>query len=104
MEKLSKRGHIMGTKGNLTNTQEIIDKFHKKFPNAPRWIRKNNLGFQQYENFTKPNIPKTLYGWEDGKFERKYLEKLEQQWQRWKQRGLLDNNSKFVRTQTLQGG
>ena len=52
----------------------------------------------------KQDIPKTLYGWEDGKFECKYLEKLEQQWQRWKQRGLLDDESKFARTQTLQGG
>ena len=91
-------------KENLTNAQEIVDEFHKKFPNAPRRIRKNDLEFQRYENFTKPDVPKTLYGWEDGKFEREYLEKLERQWQRWKQRGLLDNESKFARTQTLQRG
>ena len=64
-------------KDNLTNAQEILDEFHKKFPNAPRWIRKNDLEFRRYENFTKPDIPKTLYGWEDSKFEREYLEKLE---------------------------
>ncbi|KAF8699730.1 hypothetical protein AX14_000912 [Amanita brunnescens Koide BX004] len=91
-------------KDNLANAQEMVDEFHKKFPNAPRRIRKNDLEFRRYENFTRPDIPKTLYGWEDGKFEREYLEKLERQWQRWKQRGLLDDESKFARTQTLQRG
>ena len=33
-----------------------------------------------------------------------YLERLEWQWQRWKQWGLLDDDSKFVRMQTLQEG
>ena len=89
---------------NLTNTQEIVEEFHKKFPNAPRWVRTNNLEFQRFENFTKPDIPKTLYGWEDGKFKWEYLEKLERQWQRWKQQGLLDDDSKFGRMQTLQRG
>ena len=91
-------------KDNLAGAQEIVDEFHKKFPNAPRRIRKNDLKFRRYENFTKPDIPKTLYGWEDSKFECEYLEKLERQWQRWKQRGLLDDESKFARMQTLQRG
>ena len=30
-------------KDNLANAQEIVDEFHKKFPNAPRRIRKNDL-------------------------------------------------------------
>jgi hypothetical protein len=33
-------------KENLTNAQEIMEEFHKKFPNTPRWIRTNNLEFQ----------------------------------------------------------
>ena len=55
----------------------------------------------------KPHIPTTLFGWEDGKFERDYLEKLEQNWQKWKgaRKKLPGENDKaFVRTQTLQGG
>ena len=27
---------------------------------------------------------KTLYGWDDGKFEKEYLRKLERNWQKWK--------------------
>jgi hypothetical protein len=27
---------------------------------------------------------KMLYGWEDGKFEKEYLAKLERNWRRWK--------------------
>ena len=27
---------------------------------------------------------KMLYGWDDGKFEEKYLRKLERNWQKWK--------------------
>jgi len=27
---------------------------------------------------------KLLYGWDDGKFEKEYLKKLEKNWQKWK--------------------
>ena len=29
-------------------------------------------------------IAKLLYGWNDGKFEKEYLKKLERNWQKWK--------------------
>jgi len=29
-------------------------------------------------------IAKTLYGWDDGKFDQEYLKKLERNWKRWK--------------------
>jgi len=29
-------------------------------------------------------MAKMLYGWDDGKFEKEYLRKLERNWQKWK--------------------
>ena len=29
-------------------------------------------------------MARLLYGWDDGKFEAKYLKKLERNWRRWK--------------------
>ncbi|PFH44945.1 hypothetical protein AMATHDRAFT_123521, partial [Amanita thiersii Skay4041] len=37
-----------------------------------------------YTNFTTPNTSKKLFGWEDGKFNREYLERLERNWRQWK--------------------
>ena len=31
-------------------------------------------------------IAKLLYGWNNGKFEEKYLKKLERNWRRWKKK------------------
>ena len=59
----------------------------------------------KYENLTEIDIPKSLYGWEDGKFERDYLQKLEKAWEKWKGRGQTiqdwedeDNKNEFMRT------
>ncbi|PFH45171.1 hypothetical protein AMATHDRAFT_162323 [Amanita thiersii Skay4041] len=40
--------------------------------------------FKRYENHTEPCTPWKLFSWEDGKFEREYLEKLERNWRIWK--------------------
>ncbi|PFH46111.1 hypothetical protein AMATHDRAFT_156246, partial [Amanita thiersii Skay4041] len=47
-------------------------------------ISHHHLTFQWYTNFMKLEMPKRLFGWEDGKFDREYLEKLEQNWRKWK--------------------
>jgi len=41
------------------------------------------------EEFRRSELPekytaKLLFGWNDGKFENKYLKKLERNWKRWK--------------------
>ena len=40
-------------------------------------------------NFRRGELPgkftvRILYGWDDGKFEKEYLKKLERNWRRWK--------------------
>jgi hypothetical protein len=53
---------------NLKNSKEAINDFHKEKPSAPRRIH-STMNFQKYENLTEPNLQKTLFGWEDGRFE-----------------------------------
>jgi len=41
------------------------------------------------KNFRRGELPgkfiaKMLYGWDDGRFEKEYLRKLERNWQKWK--------------------
>ena len=64
---------------------------------------------KKYKNFTKPDIPCKLYGWEDGKFGRDWLEQLEKAWEKW--RGLTymtewddEDDEEFSRTKILRGG
>jgi len=44
---------------------------------------------EKKKDFRRGELPgkytaKMLYGWNDGKFEKEYLKKLERNWQRWK--------------------
>ena len=95
-------------KENLKNSQKAITEFHKNNPSAPRRIRMTRQLFQKqfhaYENLTKTHARKSLFGWEDGKFGRDYLAKLERNWEKWKGRNLLTTDKAFVRTQTLERG
>ena len=39
---------------------------------------------KKYENYMKPDVLQSLFGWEDGKFECDYLERMENAWKKWK--------------------
>ncbi|PFH44626.1 hypothetical protein AMATHDRAFT_116671, partial [Amanita thiersii Skay4041] len=51
---------------------------------TPRAISHRHFTFHTYENLTTLKTPKKLFGWEDRKFKREYLEKLEWNWKVWK--------------------
>jgi hypothetical protein len=68
---------------NLGNAKESIMDFHRNHPNAPQKVHTMPI-MRKYENYTQQVTPKKLFGWEDGKFERDYLERLEQAWGKWK--------------------
>ena len=58
------------------------------------------------ENFRKGELPgkyiaKMLYEWDNGRFENKYLKKLERNWQRWKRKS---SNTSSSRSRSLEGG
>ncbi|PFH46583.1 hypothetical protein AMATHDRAFT_7650 [Amanita thiersii Skay4041] len=69
---------------NMTNALEKVKAFHNTHPATPRPITLRHFEFKHYKNLTKPHIPRKLFGWEDGKFEADYLEKLERNWRIWK--------------------
>ena len=51
--------------------------------------RQEKLNMIEKKNFKKRELPgkymvKMLYGWDDGKFKKEYLRKLERNWQKWK--------------------
>jgi len=79
---------------NLKNAGEKIEEFEKgRFEEEIQRIRmkkgkemKLNL---EAEKFKRGELPgrytvKLLYGWDDEKFDKEYLKKLERNWNRWK--------------------
>jgi len=79
---------------NLKNAREKIEEFEKgRFKEEIRRIRvkkgKEMKLNPEAEEFRKGELPerymvKLLYGWDDKKFDKEYLKKLEKNWNRWK--------------------
>jgi len=51
--------------------------------------KQEKLDKMEEKDFRRGELPekyivKMLYGWDDGKFEKEYLRKLERNWQKWK--------------------
>ena len=91
-------------KENLENAQDAISDFHKENPSAPRKVRTMPIT-KKYENYTKPNVPQTLFGWEDCKLEHDHLDRMENVWEKQKGQGKSiqeweteDDNKEFMRT------
>ena len=93
---------------NLENAQESIEEFHEHNPAAPRRVCMMPMT-RKYENFTNLDVPRKLYGWEDGKFGRDWLEWLEKAWEKWRGPSYAmqwddEEDNKFSRTKILRGG
>jgi len=79
---------------NLKNAREKIEEFEKeRFEEEIRRIRlkkgKEIRLNPEAEEFKRGELPgryiaKLLYGWDDKKFDKEYLKKLERNWNRWK--------------------
>ncbi|PFH44754.1 hypothetical protein AMATHDRAFT_167209, partial [Amanita thiersii Skay4041] len=69
---------------NMKNALEKVKTFHKQHLAAPRKVALQNFDFKHYHNLTKPQVPHKLFRWEDGKFKKDYLKKLERNWRVWK--------------------
>ena len=70
--------------GNLGNAQKTVEKYEKKYEKMARRIREEEDGAYSRNELSGRYMAKLLYGWDDRKFEREYLEKLERSWKRWK--------------------
>ena len=76
---------------NLKNAQEAVEEYEKEYSKEGRRVKEENR--EMPGRFTA----KMLYGWDDGKFDREYLKKLEKNWRRWK-------GAKFFQRKNLKKG
>ena len=83
--------------GNLGNTQEAVEDYEKEYKKMARRIREKEDGAYSRSELPERYTTKVLYGWDNGKFEREYLKKLERNWNRWKGR-------KFFQRKNLKRG
>ena len=78
-------GDTWERKENLKNVEEALIDFEGRTE-----IRKQEkIEEAEERDFRRGELPgkftaKMLYGWDDGKFEKEYLRKLERNWRKWK--------------------
>ena len=67
--------------------KKVLEEFEGRVDVEVR--RQEKIDRAEERNFRRGELPgkftaKMLYGWDNGKFEEKYLKKLERNWKRWK--------------------
>ena len=70
-------------KKDLRNAREMLEKFERRMNTEVR--RQEKIDTVEEEDFRREKLPgkftaKMLYEWDNGKFEEKYLRKLERNW------------------------
>jgi len=80
-------------KENLGNTQEAVEEYEKKYEKMARKIREEEDSAYSRSELPGRYTAKLLYGWDDRRFEREYLEKLERSWKKWKGRKFFQRNN-----------
>jgi len=83
--------------GNLGNVQEAVEDYEREYEKTARRIRKKEDGAYSRSELPERYTAKMLYGWDDGRFKKEYLEKLERNWRKWK-------GGKFFRRKNLKRG
>ena len=71
----------------MENTKKVVEEFERRMSAEVR--RQEKLNMIEEKDFRKRKLlekytMKMLYGWDNGKFEKKCLRKLERNWQKWK--------------------
>ena len=88
-------GDTWKRKENLKNTEEALEEFKGRMSVEVR--RQERIDMAEERDFRREELQgkftaKMLYGWDDGKFEDKYLKKLERNWRRQKNDRQIDEN------------
>jgi len=80
---------------NLKNTEELIEEFER----GGVEVRRQEGEVDEYRRMELPGkyMAKLLYRWDDQKFEEEYLNKLENNWKKWKGDKQIDE-SKHLKT------
>jgi len=71
-------------KSNLGNAKEAVEEYEKEYERTARRIREEEGGAYSRSELPGRYTAKVLYGWDNGRFEKEYLEKLERNWRKWK--------------------
>ena len=74
-------------KEDLGNAREVLEEFKERMNAEVR--RQKKIDMAEERDFRRGElqgkfIAKMLYGWDNEKFEKEYLRKLERNWQKWK--------------------
>ena len=74
-------------KEELGNVKEVLVEFKERIEVEVR--RQEKIDRAEKRDFRRGELPekfmaRILYGWDNGKFEKEYLKKLERNWRRWK--------------------
>jgi len=69
---------------NLGNVREAVEDYEKEYEKTARRIREKEDGAYSRSELPGRYTAKVLYGWNYGRFEKEYLEKLERNWRKWK--------------------
>jgi len=74
-------------KEELGNVKEVLVEFKERIEVEVR--RQEKIDRVEKRDFRRGELPekfmaRILYGWDNGKFEKEYLKKLERNWRRWK--------------------
>jgi len=78
--------HDTWEKEDLENARGVMEEFEERMSMKIR--RQEMLNMIEEKNFKRGELlgkymVKMLYGWDNGKFEKEYLRKLERNWQKW---------------------
>jgi len=69
---------------NLENTQEALRDYKRGYEEAARRIREKEDSVYSRSELPDRYTAKLLYSWDDRRFKKEYLEKLERSWRKWK--------------------
>jgi len=70
--------------GNLGNVREAVEDYEREYEKTARRIREREDGAYNRSELPERYTAKVLYGWDDRRFEKEDLEKLERNWRKWK--------------------
>ena len=72
--------------GNLGNAREAVEDYEREYKKTARRIKEREGGAYSRSELPGRYTARVLYGWDDGRFEKEYLEKLERSCTRCTQR------------------
>ena len=89
-KEFTAEGDTWERKENLKNAEELIKEFEQREVVVRREVEEEG----EYKRMELPGkyMVKLLYGWNDRRFEEEYLNKLEENWKKWKKDRQIDKS------------